>query len=46
MPLKMTKNIIQEPSNVNMNNNLINNLCTENENLQRAVWYLENIENS
>ena len=42
----MTKNIIQEPSNVNVNNNLINDLCTENENLQRAVWYLQNIESS
>ena len=33
-----------EPPNVNVNNNLINDLCTENENLQREVPYLENIE--
>ena len=33
-----------EPPNVNVNNNLINDLCTENENLQREVLYLENIE--
>ena len=33
-----------EPPNVNVNNNLINDLYTENENLQREVLYLENIE--
>ena len=36
---------MDEPPNVNVNNNLINDLCTENEYLQREVLHLENIEN-
>ena len=37
--------LLDEPPNVNVNNNLINGLCTENEYLQREVSRLENIEN-
>ena len=37
--------LLHEPPNVNVNNNLINDLCTENEHLQREVSHLENIEN-
>ena len=36
---------MHEPLNVNANNNLINELGTENEYLQREVWHLENVEN-
>ena len=36
---------MHEPPNVNVNNNFINDLCTENEYLQREVSHLENIEN-
>ena len=37
--------LLHEPPNVNVNNNLINDLCTENEYLQREVSHLENVEN-
>ena len=37
--------LLHEPPNVNVNMNLINDLCTENEYLQREVSHLENIEN-
>ena len=37
--------LLDEPPNVNVNNNLINDLCTKNEYLQREVLHLENIEN-
>ena len=36
---------MHEPPNVNVNNNLINDRCTENKYLQREVSHLENIEN-
>ena len=36
---------MHEPPNVNVNNNLINDLRTENEYLQSEVSHLENIEN-
>ena len=38
--------LLHEPPNANVNNNLINDLCTENEYLQREVPHLENTENS
>ena len=37
--------LLHEPPNVNVNNNFVNDLCTESENLQREVWNLENVEN-
>ena len=37
--------LLHEPPNVHVNNNLIKDLCTENEHLQREVSHLENIEN-
>ena len=37
--------LLHEPPNVNVNNNLISDLCTENDYLQREVLHLENIEN-
>ena len=36
--------LLYEPPNVNLNNNLISDLCTENEYLQKEVSHLENIE--
>ena len=36
--------LLHEPPNVNLNNNLISDLCTENEYLQKEVSHLENIE--
>ena len=42
---KKQHTLLHEPPNVNVNNNLINDLCTENEYLQREVSHLENIEN-
>ena len=37
--------LLHEPPTVNVNNNLINDLRTENEYLQREVSHLENLEN-
>ena len=42
---KKHQTLLHEPPNVNVNNNLINDLCTENEYLQREVLHLEKIEN-
>ena len=42
---KKHQTLLHEPPNVNVNSNLINDLCTENEYLQREVLHLENIEN-
>ena len=36
--------LLHEPPNVSLNNNLINDQCTESEKLQREVSYLESIE--
>ena len=35
--------LLHEPPNVNVNNNFMNDLCTENEYLQREVSHLGNI---
>ena len=37
--------LLHQPPNFNVKNNLINDLRTENEYLQREVSHLENIEN-
>ena len=33
--------LLGEPSNVNLSNNFVNDLCSENEKLQREVSYLK-----